>query len=106
MTKTELYTALSKVCATFYGRANVGTELPYMTFTWDHMPNFAADDVVYQRAAVVTIYLYAVDPDTEEAVNDALDELGVYWTSTSSFEVSDGAYLTIYTMEVIEDGKD
>lgn len=106
MTRTELYNALSNACATYYGRAPVGAELPYAVYSWEHTPNFAADDIVYQRAAAVTIQLYTLEPDTEEAVNNILDELGEFWNSTSSFEVSDGAYLTIYTMEVIEDAED
>ena len=101
MTKTELYTALEKVVDTHYGNAPVGTELPYAVYTWTHPNNFSADNAVYQKIASVEIRLYSVDPDTN--LDATLDELGEFWTSTGSIEVSDGAYLTIYTMEVLDD---
>lgn len=105
MTKAELYTGLSAVCQTFFGRAPVGAELPYAVYTWMHPSNFMADDAVFQKVATVEIQLYATDPDTEATMNNKLDELGISWNSQSSFEVSDGAYLTIYSMEVVEDEK-
>lgn len=101
MTKSELHTALSAVCKAYYGRAPVGARLPYAVYTWNH-DNFAADDSVYQKFASVTVNLYATDPDTEKQLDNALDGLGIFWNSTSSFEVSDEAYLTIYTMEVLD----
>lgn len=102
MTKTELYTALSAVVDTYYNFAPVGTELPYAVYTWTHPNNFPADGKTYQKVATIEISLYSVDPDT--SLDDALDALGEFWTSTGSMEVSDGAYLTNYTMEVIDNG--
>ncbi len=101
MTKTELYTELEKVVDTHYGHAPVGTPLPYAVYTWTHPNNFAADGVVFQKIASVEISLYSADPDT--TLDATLDGLGEFWTSTGSMEVSDGAYLTIYTMEVLDD---
>ena len=101
MTKTELFTALEKVVDTHFGHAPVGTPLPYAVFTWIHPNNFSADNGVYQKVASVEISLYAVDPDTN--LDATLDGLEEFWTSTGSNEVSDGAYLTIYTMEVLDD---
>lgn len=102
MTRTELYNALSAVCDTYYNRAPVGTAIPYIVYNWTHPNNFPADDVVYERIASIEIQCYSDTPETAEQINDALDDLGVYWTSDGAFEVSDGAYLTTYTMEVLD----
>ena len=103
MTKEQFYQGLSEVVETFYGKAPMGQALPYAVYTWDHDNNFPADDVVYQPVATITVNLYAVDPAIESAVDAKLTEMGLFWTSTSSFELDDDAYLTIYTMEEFED---
>lgn len=103
MTKDELYTALSTVAATFYGRAKVGQALPYIVYTWDYSSNFSADSRVYQRIASVSIQLYSDDPDDAERLADVLDGLGCYWTASQDYELSEDVYVSTYDMEVVED---
>lgn len=103
MTRTELYNGISEVCPAFLGRAPLDQPLPYAVYTWSHENNFPADDTVYEKVADITLNLYAVDPDTEALMDARLSEMGLFWTSATSYELSDDAYLTIYTMEVIED---
>lgn len=102
MTKTDLYMALSDVIDTYYKFAPLKTKVPYAVIVWTHPDNFAADNAVYQKVASVTITIYSDSPDTEESIETLLDSLGIYWTSSGAFEASDGAYTTIFSMEVID----
>lgn len=103
MTKTELFDALSEICTTYYNFAPVGAELPYMVYTWQHNDNFGADGKVYQKVASVEISLYSDDPGTAESVEDALDDLGVFWQAADNYEVSDKVYLTVFNFEEVEE---
>ena len=102
MTKTELYNALSDVIDTYYNFAPMKTPVPYAVFVWAHTDNFSADNVVFQKVATVTITVYSNTPDTESAIDDLLDSLDLFWTSSGAFEASDGAYTIIYNLEVID----
>lgn len=102
MTKTELYTALSGVIDTYFDSAPVKTPVPYAAFTWKHPNNFPADNKVFQKVATVTIEVYSNTPDTESTIDDLLDSLDLFWTSSGAFEASDGAYTIIYNLEVID----
>lgn len=103
MTKTELYTVLSTVAPTYFGRAEIGTAIPYIVYTWDYPNNFSADDKVYQRIATVSIQLYTNDPDMVDSLIAALDDLDVYWTASTNYELSEEVYLSTFDLEVIDD---
>lgn len=103
MTKQEIYNLLNNVAPTYYSHAPLGTYLPFITYITDHDNNFGADNMVYKQVTGVTITLYMSENDLnlEDMINNALDDAGIYWTSSSDYDESQKLYTTIYETEVI-----
>ena len=103
MTMTELHNALDDVADTFYLWAPAGTATPYIVFQWDTMPNISADDHVYQKVAAVTVQCYFTSFDMLNALDEVLDALVGFYTSSTAYDSDADVYIKTYNMEVIED---
>lgn len=101
---TELHNALDEVADTYYMWAPVGTATPYIVFKWENVPNFSADDHVYQKVAAVTVQCYFVALDMLNTVDDVLDSLVGYYASSTEYDTDADVYIKTYTMEVIDNG--
>lgn len=103
MTNREIRSLLNSIAPTYYSHAPIGTALPFITYLANHENNFGADNKVYQIITDVTItaYMTAEDLDIEDSINAALDDAGIYWTSSTDYDREQKLYTTIYEMEVI-----
>lgn len=104
MTMTELKTELDKVADTYYLDAPIGTKVPYIVYTWDDDPNFPADDVIYQKIAAITINFYFTDFTLMNAVDSALDSLGLFYSASCVYDSDAKVNIKTYTLEVIDNG--
>lgn len=80
--------------------------LPYLVWYLPNSDNFAADDKVYKKKAVLNIELYTKTKDfaTEAAVEAVLDAWGMVWEKTESYIESERMYEVLYEMEILIDG--
>lgn len=89
----------------YYQYAPIGTSVPFITFVWN-TDNFAADNKVYQRIVSATVTHYHSEPSNGEELKTVFDENDLFWNCESDYDPDERLYTDIYTMEVIEDGKD
>ena len=79
---------------------------PFICYLCPGSDNFSADGRVYQKINEVHIELYTdyKSPDTELAVENVLDEAGIFYNKTETWIESEKLYEVLYTffMEVKE----
>lgn len=98
----ELYSALQELtdipCA--YGFFREVPEPPYIIFQVTYSNNFDADDRVYVKRDRYNVILYTSkkEPETEEAVEDALDDGGFIYDKTETFMDSEELFQIVYTI--------
>lgn len=106
MTLAELKTTLATVLPNkvVYNAWPVGEapELPYVCFYGTGADNFAADNVVWNSNRDVRIELYSrmKDLDTEEDLEEALTDAGLFWTRDESYISDESVYLTIFEVTI------
>lgn len=83
----------------FYGSAPLGTKLPYMVGQTTESDNFAADGKVFNRKYDFSLdcYFLKKDESSEEAIEEVLDTLGVFWDKSESFDEDQSFYLINYS---------
>ena len=75
---------------------------PFICFLTPGSDNFAADDRVYFKAAVVHVELYTdlKDPDLEQQLEAVLDERGIFYDKTEVWIESEKLYEVLYAFEM------
>ena len=75
---------------------------PFVVFLYPSADNFAADGIVYFAANVLHIELYTdkKDPDSEELVETALTENGLFFNKSEVWIESERLYEVLYETEV------
>lgn len=98
ITLSSLKTAFSSY-RYYYGTAPIGTQLPYLVVNGTDSDNFVADCKVYAKKYELTLSFYSVKKSEtdEEAIEAILDNLGVIWQKSESFDNDQSFYLIIYT---------
>lgn len=83
----------------FYGRAPIGTKLPYLVARGSGSDNFAADSKVYSEKFGIELDYYSLKKsETEEAaIEEILNSLGLFWNKTESYDDDQTFYLSTYT---------
>lgn len=76
--------------------------LPYVVYYAGRADNFAADGEVYFTAQAYTIELYSSlkDPDSEAAIEAALNAAGIFWTKDETYIEQEHMTEIIYEIEV------
>ena len=84
-----------------------GQEPPFVVFFYSDIDDVYADDVNYQRIAVLNIELYTreKDFDHEETIEEILKEESLTYYKEENYISSEKLYQIAYEMEVIINGK-
>lgn len=88
---------------TRYPRPPSGTYAVYM----DDISTDGPDGInmIYTHSATVEMYSSAPDPESEAAIEAALDSAGVRWTKQSPYWIQEEQlYQVIYEFEIIQKG--
>lgn len=103
MTNDEIAEMLNRIADTHYSHAPIGTAIPFITYITEFSNNFGADDKVYQKVKSVTItaYMGSLDLHIDTEIQQALDNMNIYWTSSTDYDSDQKLYTTTYEMEVI-----
>lgn len=89
----------------FYDHADIGTKVPFITYTWDY-DNFGADDKVHAQIVAVTVTHYHADYDDGSTLKTLFDENDIFWNVDTAYDSDMRLYIDTYTMEVLEDAED
>lgn len=83
---------------TYRGHAPIGTKTPYIVFNITYPDNMGADDVVYFKVPTVEAQLYQSTPGATApaAIEKALTDAGIFWTSDEVDEPDESLYLIYY----------
>lgn len=75
---------------------------PFCIYRYPESDNFGADNRVWSKAAVCYIELYTdqKEPETEEIIEEALDDAGIYWDKSEVWIDSEKLYEVLYAMEM------
>lgn len=98
---TNLYEALSGLnIPSAYAFFREPQDPPYIIFQVSYSSNFDADDRVYAKRDRYSVILYTSkkEPETEEAVENALDNGGFLYDKTESFMDSEELFQIVYTI--------
>ena len=89
----------------FYGQADVGQALPFITIHSEQPDNFAADNLVYCEKWNFRIDLYTVKKDLniESEIKTLLNSNGIAWTKTEQYIDSEQVWETEFEFEVLGD---
>ena len=76
---------------------------PFLVWHFDSSNNFSADDKVYSKIYELNIEIYTEkkDFDLESAVEEMLDDLGLFWQKEEEWIESEKLFEVLYYMEVI-----
>lgn len=87
----------------WYNHAPAGTKVPFITYTCHSDNNFFADDKVYKKKKSLRAVLYSAEKNEklEELLEKAMNDAGLPWSMTDSFDVDEQVFMTIYESEVI-----
>lgn len=91
---------------TYYSFPNdVAPEPPYIVFNYPQRDDFAADNVNYVKIDSLTIELYTATKDfqTEQMVEAALTENGLFYTKEQTYIRAEHLYQLTYVCDVITD---
>ena len=77
-------------------------EPPFVCFLCPGSDNFSADGRVYYKIQTVHIELYTDEknPETENRVEDVLDEHGIFYDKTEVWIESEKLYEVLYSFEL------
>lgn len=75
---------------------------PFICYLLPGSENFAADGVVYYKISEVHLELYTDKKDlsVEQAVEDVLDQQGIFYTKSETWIDSEKLYEVLYTFEM------
>lgn len=85
-----------------YDQFDEDTALPCIIYFESNTPTFGADDKVYAMSHHIVIELYTLyrELETEEHIEEALDEAEIFWTKTPTHLKDEHCYLITYEIEV------
>lgn len=77
-------------------------EPPFLIYLSPGSHNFGADGVVHFKVAAIDIELYTdkKDPETEQIVEDVLDQSGLFYDKTEVYIDSEKLYEVLYSFEL------
>lgn len=81
---------------------NSAPEMPFICIVEQSSDNFGADNKVFYKRKNVDVELYTnyKDPATEELVENALDEAGIFYESTDTYIEDEKCFERVYSIEV------
>lgn len=87
----------------FYGQADVGQTLPFMTIHCEQPDNFKADNLVYCEKWNFRLDLYTVKKDLtiESQIKELLNSNGIAWNKTEQYIDSEQVWETEFEFEVL-----
>ncbi len=105
MTLAELYTVLSGTglpVAYLAFSADNPPELPFIVYQETGSHNLGADNIVWHSATRIQIDLLTRTKSraTEQLLEDALNDAGIFWERESSFDSDESVYRMTYTVEI------
>ena len=105
MTLAELYTVLSSTglpVAYLAFSADNPPELPFIVYQETGSHNLGADNIVWHSATRIQIDLLTRTKSraTEQLLEDALNDAGIFWERESSFDSDESVYRMTYTVEI------
>lgn len=105
MTLAELYTVLSGTglpVAYLAFSADNPPELPFIVYQETGSHNLGADNKVWHSATRIQIDLLTRTKSraTEQILENALNNAGIFWERESSFDSDESVYRMIYTVEI------
>lgn len=76
--------------------------LPFLCYYSPYTNNFAADGVAYATINHINVELYTQvkDPATEEKVEAALTQAGIYWEKSETYLEDEKCFQILYEIEV------
>lgn len=80
---------------------------PFICYRMPGSDNFAADGCVYYKIDDANIELYTDEksPETEQKLEDILDNHGVFYNKSETWIESEKLYEVLYQMEVTKNGE-
>lgn len=87
----------------FYGQADVGQTLPFITIHSEQLDNFKADNLVYCEKWNFRLDLYTVKKDLtiESEIKELLNSNGIAWNKTEQYIDSEQVWETEFEFEVL-----
>ena len=87
----------------FYGQADVGQTLPFITSHSEQPDNFKADNLVYCEKWNFRLDLYTVKKDLtiESQIKELLNSNGIAWNKTEQYIDSEQVWETEFEFEVL-----
>ena len=87
----------------FYGQADVGQTLPFITIHSEQPDNFKADNLVYCEKWNFRLDLYTVKKDLtiESQIKELLNSNGIAWNKTEQYIDSEQVWETEFEFEVL-----
>lgn len=89
---------------TYYSFPNdIAPDPPYIVFNYPQRNDFAADNINYVKSESLTIELYTASKDfqTEQMVETALTENGLFFTKEQAFIRTEHLFQMTYVCDVI-----
>ena len=105
MTYEEIVTMLSGLdipLAYHHFAEGESLDPPFLIYLSPGSNNFGADGKVYHKAKQIDIELYTdkKEPELEDALEDILDEAGIFYEKTETYIDSEKLYEVLYETEV------
>lgn len=90
----------------YYQFPETGQQPPFICWMLDGIDDLYADNINYQRIAVLAVELYTDEKDfeKEEAVEAVLAAQGLSYGKAEQYIDSERMHETVYTMEVVVNG--
>lgn len=73
---------------------------PCITYAAAYSENFGADNKVYSPITAVDVFLFERTMGTESVLEDVLDNAGIYWEKTITWENDEKVYQIIYEVKI------
>lgn len=85
-----------------YHHFNNPPPLPYIVYLQTGSDNFGADNRVYQKINDYQIELYSdyKDPETEQVLEDTLDNNGIFYDKFEDYIESEKLYMVAYQIQI------
>jgi len=98
----ELIEALGIPCAYDHFAEGESPDPPFSTYRYPESHNFGADNMVWTKATVVYLELYTEKKDlqTENNIEQALTEHGIYFDKSETWIDSEQLYEVLYSFEM------
>ena len=77
--------------------------MPFITYPETGSNNFGADGKVFQKVRTMQIDLFTKQksPETEELLEDVLDEAGIFWNKVQTVEDTESCQRYTYEIEIL-----